>query len=536
MSRISSYITAVIIIIIASVAVASFLISLAPEPERRDPPPKIPFANTGLVTAGSGAIPVYGAGTVRPSAEIDIVPQVGGKIVWVDPGFQSGGRVEADQTLFRIEEADYLYRVQEAEANFAARRVALLEKQEPAAIARAEYERYSGRQGDTTSPSAASPLTLREPQLNAARAELNRVEVMLADARLALTRTRVTAPFDGFVSEEFIDVGQIVSAGQTVGRLFAADAVEGPLERGLRFALDQPAVVIAGAIGRLVVSVSLLPAGIINTTFVDVVKGDFVTVVLEMPDGTPVERTDDVAKQIEAAGQRVVTVTADVDPAVISGTEVTSILQNTVLAELAATIPGMSVMIGGETQQQFESLDSLNRSFILAIFVIFALLAIPLRSYTKPLIIMAVIPFGLIGAILGHLIMGIDFSFTSIMGFFGLSGVVVNDSLVMIDFIDQRLKEGTPVRTAIIDGAKGRFRPIFLTSVTTFLGFTPLILERSIHAAFLVPFAASLGFGILITTIILMMVVPALTSIHLRTTTKPGPDTLDRSMPVQTAG
>ena len=235
-------------------------------------------------------------------------------------------------------------------------------------------------------------------------------------------------------------------------------------------------------------------------------------------------------------GQRVVTVTADVDPAVISGTEVTSILQNTVLAELAATIPGMSVMIGGETQQQFESLDSLNRSFILAIFVIFALLAIPLRSYNKPLIIMAVIPFGLIGAILGHLIMGIDFSFTSIMGFFGLSGVVVNDSLVMIDFIDQRLKEGTPVRTAIIDGAKGRFRPIFLTSVTTFLGFTPLILERSIHAAFLVPFAASLGFGILITTIILMMVVPALTSIHLRTRTKPGPDTLDRSMPVQTAG
>ena len=225
MSRISSFIIASVIIIV-SVALAIFLVSLAPEPERTAPPPQIPFAQTGPVTAGSGAIPVYGAGTVRPSAEIDIAPQVGGRIVWVDPGFQSGGRVEAGRTIFRIEEADYLHRVQEAEANLAARRVALLEEQEKAAIARAEYERYSGRQGDTAAAPAASPLTLREPQLNAARAALNRVEVLLAAARLALTRTRVTAPFDGFVREESIDVGQIVSAGQTVGRLFAADAVE----------------------------------------------------------------------------------------------------------------------------------------------------------------------------------------------------------------------------------------------------------------------------------------------------------------------
>ena len=104
----------------------------------------------------------------------------------------------------------------------------------------------------------------------------------------------------------------------------------------------------------------------------------------------------------------------------------------------------------------------------------------------------------------------------SLMGFFGLSGVVVNDSLVMIDFIDQELEEGIPAQTAIIEGAKGRFRPIMLTSLTTFLGFTPLILERAIQAQFLVPFAASLGFGIMITTAILMMVVPALSTIHLR--------------------
>ena len=225
MSRLSSFLV-VIAIIAGSVALASFLVSRAPEPARVEQPPQIPYAQTGTVIAGSGAIPVYGAGTVRPSAEVDIAPQVGGKIVWVDAGFQSGGRVQAGQTIFRIEEADYLYRVQEAEANLAARRVALLEEQEQAAIARAEYERYSGRQGDAAAQTGVSPLTLREPQLEAARAELKRAEALLADARLALSRTRVTAPFDGHVREESVDVGQIVMAGQTVGRLFASDVVE----------------------------------------------------------------------------------------------------------------------------------------------------------------------------------------------------------------------------------------------------------------------------------------------------------------------
>ena len=169
---------------------------------------------------------MYGAGTVRPSAEIDVAPQVGGRVVWVDPGFQSGGRVKAGQALFRIEEADYLHRVQEAEANLAARRVALLEEEERAAIARDQYQLYSERQGSASSAPAANPLTLREPQLKAARAALERDQARLADAELSLSRTRVTAPFDGFVRDESVDVGQILAPGQSVGRLFAADAVE----------------------------------------------------------------------------------------------------------------------------------------------------------------------------------------------------------------------------------------------------------------------------------------------------------------------
>ncbi len=529
--------------------------------------------------------------------------------------------------------------------------------------------------------------------------------------------------------------------------------VQGPLDRGLQFATDQPVVTMAGAVGLLVLSISLLPAGIVPTTFADVVEGDFATASLEMPDGTTAERTYEVALELEAAGhrvierlsrerppdappllsgvtvtigqrprveggglspepslnpeanvatidfkllsaqqrqissgevvqawreevgvlpyvrgitfsgeiidlgspvaavlshpeptdlvdaaetvvdglqelggvfdirsdhtpgvpeiqlelrpeaqtlgltvdqlagqardaffgsealrvqrggeevrvyvrlpadernaitdieryllrtpngaevplhqvaslssgtsppairredgQRVVTVTADVDSTVISGGEANSILEDTILAELVAADPELTYSFGGEQQQQLESVDSLYRGFAIALLMIFALLAIPLRSYTKPFIIMAVIPFGFIGVILGHLILGIEMSAVSFMGIFGLSGVVVNDSLVMIDFIDQKLREGAPARTAIVEGAKGRFRPIMLTSVTTFLGFTPLILEPAIQAQFLVPFAASLGCGIVITTAILMFVVPALSALHLHVT------------------
>ena len=158
------------------------------------------------IIAGSGPIPVFGAGTVRPSAEIDIAPQVGGSVVWVDPAFRSGGRIEAGQTMFRIEEADYVNRLKEAEAALADRQVALLQ----ARLKEAE----------------AGPLTLREPQLAAARAALARDEARVADANLALARTRVNAPFNGYVRDESVDVGQLVAPGQPVGRLFAADAVE----------------------------------------------------------------------------------------------------------------------------------------------------------------------------------------------------------------------------------------------------------------------------------------------------------------------
>ncbi len=224
MGRITGLLAA-LVIVAASVALAMLLISLAPEPESRALPPRIPFVLTGTVTASPGAIPVFGSGTVRPAREVNIAPQVGGRVASVNPAFLSGGRVGAGQTLFEIEEEDYRYRVEIAMADVAARQVALLEAREQAEIAAAEYESFSRRQtGDALAE--PNPLTLRQPQLQAAEAALARDEARLAEARLALSRTVVTAPFDGYVRAESVDAGQIVAPGQVVGSLFALDAVE----------------------------------------------------------------------------------------------------------------------------------------------------------------------------------------------------------------------------------------------------------------------------------------------------------------------
>ena len=215
-------------------------------------------------------------------------------------------------------------------------------------------------------------------------------------------------------------------------------------------------------------------------------------------------------------GQRILTVTADVNTGVVTGGEVTSLLESSVLPEIAGLNPGLAYSFGGEQQQQVESFGALGGGFALALLAIYALLAIPFGSYTKPLIIMAAIPFGIIGAVLGHVVLGLQMAIMSLFGIIGLSGVVVNDSLVMIDFINERLRQGMPGREAIVEGAKARFRPILLTSVTTFLGVAPLVFETSLQAQFLIPMAASLGFGILFATVVLMMIVPALAMVQHR--------------------
>jgi multidrug efflux pump subunit AcrB len=208
--------------------------------------------------------------------------------------------------------------------------------------------------------------------------------------------------------------------------------------------------------------------------------------------------------------RRVVTVTADVDEGVANANEIASDLRADTLPRLVADFPGLTFDFEGEQREQTESLDSMKRNFMVAQLAIFALLAIPFRSYTQPLIIMSAIPFGLVGAIFGHLLMGLDLTMLSLFGMVALTGVVVNDSLILIDLINRMRAGGATVDRAIRAAGERRFRPILLTTATTFLGLTPMIFETSMQAKFLVPMAVSLGYGIVFATAITLIIVPSL--------------------------
>ena len=209
-------------------------------------------------------------------------------------------------------------------------------------------------------------------------------------------------------------------------------------------------------------------------------------------------------------GRRVITLTADVDPSVTTGNEVTGALDDRVLPTIQRAIPGMTYQFGGQQRQQRKAQSSLIIGFLLALFAIYALLAIPFRSYLQPLVIMSTIPFAWIGAIIGHLLLGISLGLLSIFGLVGLSGVIVNDALVMLDFANEERAKGRDWPDALVRAGQMRFRPILLTSLTTFLGLFPIIIEQSVQAQFLIPMAVSLGVGILFGTGVLMMIVPSL--------------------------
>jgi multidrug efflux pump subunit AcrB len=217
-------------------------------------------------------------------------------------------------------------------------------------------------------------------------------------------------------------------------------------------------------------------------------------------------------------GRRVVTVTADVDPAITTGGAATARLEQSTLPALQARLPDLSYRFGGQQREQRKAQRSLQTGFLLALFAIYGLLAIPFRSYAQPLIIMSTIPFAWIGALLGHFLLGYNLILPSIFGIIGLSGVIVNDALVMIDFANEERRKGARWREALVRAGQARFRPILLTSLTTFFGLAPFILERSVEAQFLVPMAISLGGGILVGTAVLMIIVPALAMLQQKAT------------------
>jgi multidrug efflux pump subunit AcrB len=154
-------------------------------------------------------------------------------------------------------------------------------------------------------------------------------------------------------------------------------------------------------------------------------------------------------------------------------------------------------------------MGALGLGFILALIVMFSMLAVAFRSYAQPILVMSAIPFGMVGAVWGHVIMGFSLSLMSMMGLIALSGVVVNDSLILIVSINRYREEGMGMWEAVVAGGARRFRPILLTSLTTFFGLAPMIVETSVQARFLVPMAVSLGFGVLAATMIMLLIVPA---------------------------
>ncbi|SER81722.1 Multidrug efflux pump subunit AcrB [Vreelandella subterranea] len=235
------------------------------------------------------------------------------------------------------------------------------------------------------------------------------------------------------------------------------------------------------------------------------------------PDGlsVPLSRVADIALGQASSGleringRRVITVTADAEDD-LPINQVLATLQTDVFPDLEANWPGLEVTLGGRQQDTADNLAALRTAMWLMIAALYALLAIPFKSYLQPLLVMAAIPFGIVGAIGGHMLMGFGLSIISLLGMLALSGVVINDALVLIDYANRKRREGMAAREAIVAAATRRLRPIMMTTLTTFLGLAPMILETSRQARFMIPMAISLGFGMLFATLILLILVPCL--------------------------
>jgi multidrug efflux pump subunit AcrB len=209
-------------------------------------------------------------------------------------------------------------------------------------------------------------------------------------------------------------------------------------------------------------------------------------------------------------GDRAVTVSARADYRVAEPAQVRRDVLDNYLPDLAQQYPGLRWNTTGGAREEELAFGEIVSGFIIALFGIYALMAIPLKSYLEPLIIMGVIPFGIVGAVAGHLLLGMNINIISILGIVALSGVVVNDSLIMVDFVNKSVADGMPEEEAVVRSGGARLRPILLTSLTTFFGLVPILLESSIHAQMVIPMAVSLSFGILFATLITLVLVPSL--------------------------
>ncbi len=242
------------------------------------------------------------------------------------------------------------------------------------------------------------------------------------------------------------------------------------------------------------------------------------TMRIRLPDGseTPLNAVAKIREQTGFSqintvdGRRIVSVTSDVDYAITTPNEVMAVLNSRILPDLNNRYTGLDYSFEGESRDQAEDLASLGKNMLIAVILIFVLLGSQLRSYIQPVIIMMSIPFGIVGAIWGHYFLGADLTFISIFGMVALTGVVVNDSVVLMDYLNCNKNNGKTMLESCIVAVKRRFRPILLTTLTTSLGLLPVLLETSLQARFLIPMVISLSTGILFVTVVIMVLLPAL--------------------------
>ena len=226
--------------------------------------------------------------------------------------------------------------------------------------------------------------------------------------------------------------------------------------------------------------------------------------------------------------KRSITVSADVDEAEANASEVVGVLESEFIPELLKQHPGVSVRWEGQMEQTQESIQSLFRGLMVALMVMFVLLTLEFRSYLQPAIVMAVIPFGTIGALWGHYAMGLPLTLFSMLGIVALTGVVVNDSIVLVDFINARMNAGMPLQQVLLESGRRRFRPVLLTSLTTVAGLLPILTETSFQAQLLIPMANSLCFGLLLATVLVLFLVPTFYSIYGRLILGISPEDLEQ--------
>ncbi len=232
--------------------------------------------------------------------------------------------------------------------------------------------------------------------------------------------------------------------------------------------------------------------------------------MMALRDAVDIERESAPSRLKRRDGRRIISVSADVVNAKMTADEAMALLAEELLPRIQAEFPGVDWSFGREKEKQDETLSALQVGALVTLLAMFALLAVASRSYLQPLLVVAAVPFGMVGALAGHLLLGLDLSLVSVLGMVALAGIVVNDSLVLVAAVNDARAAGMGILPAVRAGARRRFRPIVLTSLTTFFGLTPMIFETSEQARFLSPMAVSLGFGVLFVTVFALYVVPVL--------------------------